>query len=162
MIGNMKKGFTLLYAVLISSIALSIGLGAFSLVYGELVLAGNARDAMIAIYAADAGIECATYWDYNFMEVKVFDNDGTPDPIYCFGDTTGRMVGGGSLPEHTSEFNYTLPNGVMIAVSVFKDQNFDGDPTDDFTRVLSRGSNTALSNPRVSERVLRDIHQNPY
>ena len=157
-----NTGFTLLYAVLISSIALTIGLGAFGLTYGELVLAGNARDAMIAIYAADAGIECATYWDYNFMEAKVFDNDGTPAPIYCFGDSAGKMVGGGSTPEHTSEFDYVLPSGAAVAVEVFKDQSFDGDATDDFTRVISKGSNTALSSPRVSERVLRDIHRNPY
>ena len=158
----MEKGFVLLYAVLISSIALTIGLGAFALVYGELVLAGNARDAMIAIYAADAGIECATYWDYNFVAAKVFDNDGPPAPIFCFGDTAGKMVGGGDTPEHTSNFNYILGSGASVAVEVFKDQSFDGDATDDFTRVISKGSNTALSLTRVSERVLRDIHRNPY
>lgn len=158
----MEKGFTLLYAVLISSIALTIGLGAFSLVYGELVLAGSARDAMIALYAADAGIECAAYWDYNFMQAAVFDNDGTPDRIYCFGDTSGKLVGGGSTPEYTSAFSYTLTNGASVAVSVFKDQSFDGDATDDFTRTLSKGRNTAALGPRTAERVLRDTHLNPY
>jgi len=160
----MKKnaGFTLLYATLIGSIALTIGLGAFSLVYGELVLAGNARDALTAIYAAEAGIECAAYWDYNYVPTAVFDNDGTPDPIYCFGDTTGKMVGGGSTPEYTSEFSYVLPTGASVSAEVFKDQSFDGDATDDTTRILSKGRNTAVAGPRTAERVLRDIHRNPY
>ncbi|MEK9166539.1 MAG: hypothetical protein AAB846_02280, partial [Patescibacteria group bacterium] len=120
----MQKGFTLLYAVMVSSIALTIGLSAFSLVYGGLALSGNARDSITALYAADAGVECGIYWDYNYDPANpseaAFNNDGTQNTIFCFGDAVGKLVGGGSPPEadFSSQFTYSLPNGAEMTVTV--------------------------------------------
>lgn len=58
-----KKGVTLLLAVLVSSIALSIGTGIFSLLFSEIEISGSSKDSVIAFYAADSGLECALYWE---------------------------------------------------------------------------------------------------
>jgi hypothetical protein len=60
-----KQGFTLLYSVLISSLLLSLGLAVFNIIIKELVISSTIRDSQIAFSAADAGAECALYWDLN-------------------------------------------------------------------------------------------------
>lgn len=163
------KGFTLLYAILISSIVLTIGLGAFSLALGQIILAGNARDSAAAIYASDAGIECARYWDYNFdpfdASTRAFDNDGTLNFIFCFGDTTGKPVGGSSALESTSEFTYQLSNGAEVRVEVHRDELVNGSTLpylDKKTVIYAYGRNNTVANPRTLERVFQWIHGIPY
>lgn len=58
-----KKGVTLLLAVLVSSIALSVGIGIFSLLFSEIAISGSAKDSITAFYAADSGLDCALYWE---------------------------------------------------------------------------------------------------
>jgi hypothetical protein len=62
---NMKynKGYTLLFAVLISSVVLGIGVSILSISKKELIISTSARDSSAAFYAADSGIECAIYAD---------------------------------------------------------------------------------------------------
>lgn len=57
------KGFTLFFAILVSSLALSIGLAIYDLTVRELDLSLTATQSQYAIYAADTGAECALYWD---------------------------------------------------------------------------------------------------
>jgi|GEM_PF-394079 len=58
-----KRGFTIFFAVLVGSLALAIGLSIYELLIRELELAQVATQSQFAIYAADAGAECALYWD---------------------------------------------------------------------------------------------------
>ncbi len=60
---NNKKGFTILYAMLVSSLLLSIGLGIYGILIKDLILSSAASNSQIAIFAADSGLECALYWD---------------------------------------------------------------------------------------------------
>ncbi len=53
----------MLFAVLTSSVLLSIGLSIFNLTVKEIALSGSGRDSQAAFYAADGGVECALYWD---------------------------------------------------------------------------------------------------
>lgn len=62
MINN--KGFTLLLASLIASLLLSVGLSMFTIAQKEIILSSLGRDSQYAFYAADAGAECALYWDF--------------------------------------------------------------------------------------------------
>ena len=57
------KGVTLLFALLVINVALSVSLGVSNLVLGELQLSAAGRDSQIAFYAADAAVECALYWE---------------------------------------------------------------------------------------------------
>ncbi len=58
-----QKGFTILFAVLVSSIILALGLGIVAITMKEVRLSGTGRDSQLAFYAADSGAECAFYWD---------------------------------------------------------------------------------------------------
>jgi hypothetical protein len=58
-----NRGYTLLLAVLISSIILAMSLGIFSIAYNEIVLATFARDSTRANAAASRALECAVFFD---------------------------------------------------------------------------------------------------
>lgn len=64
LIGPKKEGFAMLFAVLVSSVLLSVGVSIFNLTLKELVLSSSGRESQFAFYAADTGIECAIYWDF--------------------------------------------------------------------------------------------------
>lgn len=58
-----ERGFAMLFAVLTSSVLLSVGLSIFNLTIKELALSSSGRESQAAFYAADSGIECGLYWD---------------------------------------------------------------------------------------------------
>jgi hypothetical protein len=58
-----KRGFVLAFSLLISSIVLALAFGIFNILLKQIVLTSSAKDSQIAFYAADAGAECALYWD---------------------------------------------------------------------------------------------------
>lgn len=57
------RGFTIFFAMLVTSLALAIGLSIYDLTSRELDLSATANQSQYAIYAADTGAECALYWD---------------------------------------------------------------------------------------------------
>ena len=58
-----QRGITLLLVVILLSAILSIGVGIFNVVVGELKISGEAADSFRALYAADQGIERTLYLD---------------------------------------------------------------------------------------------------
>jgi type II secretory pathway pseudopilin PulG len=58
-----NNGFTLLFAVLVSTLILAVGASIISIALKQLTLSGSARDSHFAFYAANSGVECAFYWD---------------------------------------------------------------------------------------------------
>jgi hypothetical protein len=58
-----KKGFALLFSVLVSSLLLTIGLSVFSISLKELFISTVARQSIHAFYAADSGREHAIFQD---------------------------------------------------------------------------------------------------
>ena len=58
-----KQGFTLLYAVVVTSILLASALSIISIALRELALSTSSRDSQYAFYVANTGLECAMYWD---------------------------------------------------------------------------------------------------
>lgn len=58
-----NRGYTLLFAVLVSSVVLGIGISILNIAKKEFLIATSARDSSAAFYAADAGVECAIYAD---------------------------------------------------------------------------------------------------
>ncbi|MDB5265240.1 MAG: hypothetical protein JWN64_811 [Parcubacteria group bacterium] len=58
-----SRGFTLLIAVVMTSVLLSVALALIDVSYKQVLLASTARLSGIAIYAADSGVECALYYD---------------------------------------------------------------------------------------------------
>ncbi|MDP3962576.1 MAG: hypothetical protein Q8Q03_01800 [bacterium] len=71
-IGRADRGYTLLFAVLVSALVLAIGISILAIAKKEFLLATSARDSSSAFYAADSGIECAAYGEW---VTKAFDLD---------------------------------------------------------------------------------------
>jgi hypothetical protein len=61
-----RQGFTIFFAVLVSSLALAVGVAIYDLLSRELLLSQTATQSQYAIYAADTGAECALYWDSKY------------------------------------------------------------------------------------------------
>ena len=59
-----QKGFVILFAVLISSLVLSVSISIISISIKQIILSGSGRDSQYAFYASNSGAECAQYWDY--------------------------------------------------------------------------------------------------
>lgn len=99
----MNRGFTLIVAILVSSVVLTIGLSVFNLGLKQLVLSSTDRESLYSLAAADAGIECALLWD---GDVSAPFGTSTPKPanISCGGQ--GVSVVAASVA--TSTFLYKL------------------------------------------------------
>lgn len=78
-----SKGMTLLFASLVVSLLLSVGLAIADIALSQILLSAAAKDSAAAFYAADTGIECALYY-----ENKIF----TEDQPSFFPSTTGDAV----------------------------------------------------------------------
>jgi len=166
-IRDTHSGFVLSFAVLISGVLLSIGLGIFTITLKELILSSTGRESQFAFYAADSGGECALYWDIRHagFGVSVFatSSDSTLVPngsnVMCnseditvvatgwdpnVGWTTTDVTGTSA----TTQFDMAFGNGACATVKVIKDNGA--------TRIDSRGYNTCdLSSTRRVERGLR-------
>ena len=79
-----RRGFTVLFAVLIGSLLFSLGLAIAHLTLKEIILSAAGKQSETAFYAADTGIECALYWDLRMGKSQtVFPNSD---------DETGRAT----------------------------------------------------------------------
>ncbi|MEN9921109.1 MAG: hypothetical protein RLZZ517_87 [Candidatus Parcubacteria bacterium] len=74
-----QKGFTLLFAVLVSTLVVSIGATIISIALRQTILSGTTRESQYAFYAANTILECAHYWDTTNKDLNgklVFPVDG--------------------------------------------------------------------------------------
>lgn len=83
-----EEGITLLLVIILLSAIMSVSLGIFNIVMGELRISGEASDSFIAFYAADQGIERALYLDRIARSVCL-----APGPN-CFTETRDTESGG--------------------------------------------------------------------
>jgi len=80
-----ERGFTLLLAVLVASIILSISASIFKIAQKELTLSSIGRDSQFAFYAADTGAECALYWDFRHQLFDPQPPEDAPSEPTCNG-----------------------------------------------------------------------------
>lgn len=121
-----NKGYTLLFAVLVASVVLSIGISILNISKKEFLIATSARDSSMAFYAADSGVECAIHADDN----GVFD--------YGDENRTGEFYSNCSIP-------YSFPTVPSFPITLFP-----GDPTSIATFVfhMKSGSANTSSGPQ--------------
>mgnify|MGYP001559788894 CR=1 FL=1 len=127
---NFRGGFTLLFAVLISTLLLAIGVAIYNITVKQVILSAAGRDSQLAFYAADTGAECAIYWDLKNGATSAF-NPSTPTSIVCNNQSVS-VGGAGNIS--TFSFNFA-PDTYCVTVQVTK-----GDPNYD-TIIESRGYN---------------------
>ncbi len=68
-----KRGFTLLFAILVSVMVLAVGASIINITLKQVILSGSGRESQFAFYAANTGMECALFWDLNGT---ILDNNG--------------------------------------------------------------------------------------
>jgi Tfp pilus assembly protein PilX len=155
-----SAGYTLLFAMLLTTLVLSIGVSILTIARKEVILTGSSRESHRALLAADSGLECAVYWN------RVASNFPGPDE-----DDSGRLaqINCQNLPisiniddsvSAVTEYSWTI-NRVAeqqcTLVKIIKNQVLVGSEFAIETTYESRGYNTACSdtsNKRV-ERALR-------
>lgn len=155
-----QRGFTLLYAVLISSILLAIGIAIFEITVRELRLSSVVRESQYAFYAADSGIECVLYWDMQASSSRVF-YPGASQTITCDSQSIPNVGGSAFGTPNTFSAGIPGPNRcVSVTVTKSKVDPVDISPNPAVRTVIdSRGYNVACSelgtNASAVERTLR-------
>jgi hypothetical protein len=165
---NAKKyyaGFTLYYAVLVGSLILVIGASMLNLSLKELTLTGTLKESELAFFAADAGTECALYWDLRGYvsgtdNKKVFpaSNDpssfsynGDVSQVKCNGNTSLGAVFDTTPPVltdwATTTFSYNVNDIYCTVIRVVKHVNVDGTIS---TAIQAKGYNMAGSGTAVN------------
>jgi hypothetical protein len=153
---NNVSGFTLLLASIIASVLLSLGLSMFVIAQKEIILSSLGRDSQYAFYAADAGAECALYWDFKGGFDTVTPTvgakcNGMPigEPIGC-NETTCKLGGNGyvnGVSVNTFEFSQ---NNKCINVEVLK---YDTGRTE----INSKGYSTACNSTSTTRQLERAV-----
>ena len=135
-----KKGAVLLIAILVSSVALAVGFGVYNRTYKELLFASFWKQTQIAFSSADAGLECALYWELH--------KPVAPAVAACFGVDIPTSDW---TPGDEGNFNRSVPGAGCVNIKIA----WNPDPLVLATTTEARGYNTCdVTNPRRVERGL--------
>jgi Tfp pilus assembly protein PilX len=145
-----QKGYTLLFAVLVTSIVLGVSISILSISRKEFILSASARESQFAFYAADSGLECAAYHD---LDSGLLSFDGTSTEqfsITCGEQTTlvtPTYTGDENQPSAAHyEFNLLIGTNLSCAiVTVDKGYTYETVPVGDQTIVTTSATTTILS-----------------
>lgn len=141
-----QHGAVLLIAILVASVALAVGMGVYNRTYKELMFASFWKQTQVAFASADAGLECAMYWEMNPVGAG---------SASCFSSTIALWN-----PNIAGSFEKDTSGGGCVRVEITV--NNSGLPlSPPATTTYARGYNvscTVLSagtNPRIVERGLK-------
>lgn len=121
-----NKGFTLLIAIVITSMLLIVSFVVINIAYKQLIIANANKASQYAFYAADGGTECAIYWDLIGITSK-FDPATSGLQITCSGQTISTNsqagpinleTGAGAVPT-IPPMNSRIGGGGANATSTF-------------------------------------------
>jgi hypothetical protein len=171
------RGFTLFFALLVASLALSIGLAIYDITVRELDLSATVTQSQYAIYAADTGVECALYWDAKcvasscsqgsaFATSSAYTGAANNSGLNCVGmDITNPAA----LPAANWTVTTALPAGTPIATTTFTINFTNTTPSEPYcatvvvakngtpaqTTITSHGYNTCTSGGLQVERIIQ-------
>lgn len=136
-----KKGFALLFVVVLSSIILSVALGIADVSFKEVLFSTSTKASNEAFYAADTGVECALYWDLH-SGISAFGKNPNIPPYYITQCTNTIIDIYSTSPSPYGTWTFYLPglgrSGKSCAkVVVTKTQGVP--PASDITNILSSG-----------------------
>ena len=143
-IEKLKSGFTLLVAIVVTSMLLLVSFVVVNVALKQLVLANSSQESQYAFYNSDSGMECAIYWDLKNSSGPSAFSTTTPSTISC---NNNSLLVGGPANDPSSVFSLNLEKGRSI-VTVTKASN-------GLTTIDSRGYNTCDNS--VSRRFERGI-----
>ncbi|MEO8638161.1 MAG: hypothetical protein ABI430_04665 [Candidatus Taylorbacteria bacterium] len=164
--GKSTAGFTILYAVLVSVLLLSIGVSIYSISLKQYLLSSSAIDSQISMNAANAGLECALYWD---NKQRAFKTDIDPDfgdanngfsPIICNNISISPIIPSSGTVT-TFQTGPDTSNAPCAKVTVTKSYIPDCLGVNRIkTEIISDGYNYCSSHPQKVERSLRAEYPN--
>lgn len=128
-----KKGFALLFSILVSSLLLSIGLSIFNIALKELAISTATSRSIHSFYAADSGREAVMYEDIIRGTINI-DRDNNICFKQEFSDSSDCLI------EVTKKSNLGEDGGPNYEVTLKKD--WDGNKTKIITTLTSRGYDT--------------------
>jgi Tfp pilus assembly protein PilE len=102
-----QRGFTLLMAVLISSVLLALGYQIYNLAVKEVTLSSAGRESQFAFFAADSGIECALFAD---SKQDAFATTSVLTEVNC-GIATSSLARVTTGTDYITTFAFTLGGG---------------------------------------------------
>lgn len=146
------RGFTLLIAIIITAVILSVALALLDISYKQVILASSARQSVYAFYAADSALECALYWDSR----GTFDYASEPTsggPFRCENANINFSAPAVSVGEsRTTTFTIPCPSGAgdpIAEVTIYKSSTGS-------TNIYANGYNSCnAADPRRVQRGLK-------
>lgn len=175
MTGN--KGFTLFYALLVSSLALAIGASIFDITVREIQLSNAATQSQYAVYVADSGAECALYWDSKYVNAATNNNGGSGSAFatsstdsLSTATSASLLCNGADVTITTAPAFWSVTSNAIAATTTFtvngtliasKNQTpcaivyvaKVGNPS--ITTITAHGYNTCVAGPLQLERVFQ-------
>jgi hypothetical protein len=155
-IKKFERGFTLLLAVLVSSVLIALGSAIYDIVSKEIVLSSAGRESQFSFYAADTGIECALYHD---LKSDLFATSSVETEASCGGgaavDLTRNLLNE-DTPEETLVTSFTFPIGGSAESLPCSTVTVTRRHMPTRTTIESLGYNTCVaSSPQRLERAIR-------
>jgi Tfp pilus assembly protein PilX len=147
------RGFTLLVAVVLCSVLVSVALALFDISYKQVLLAAAATQSQYAFYNADSALECGLYWD---QKQNAFDYSA-PLPaasLTCNNQGVTSYVTSQSGGVRTTSFTTTCASGTGSSASITVTKS-----STNSTSVYANGYNSCDStDSRRIERSLKAIY----
>jgi hypothetical protein len=155
-----KKGYAILFTVILVSIISLIGIGLSNVTYKQLMLSSGAKDSQVSFYTSDMATECALYAD---LILKIDETDEGSFPINNFSCGLDRSGGSFSftisrLSQGGDDLLYKIepldPNSSDPCFRIEIDKKQSGDKRN--TVVRASGYNICNKNhPRTVERTIQ-------
>ncbi len=159
-----KEGFVILYAVIITTVVLVVGVSLMNIITKQLFLSSISRSSKVAYYAALSGRNCAEFWrtatDSNGQR-KYFINGDYVSDIKCLGQDD--LFYGPTFDTNTGittfSFNIDNSNGQKSCAIVNVTYDKNKCPSNQ-TLVFSEGYNVSCSDvPKNPPRLVRSIYR---
>ncbi|OGF69488.1 hypothetical protein A3H65_01335 [Candidatus Giovannonibacteria bacterium RIFCSPLOWO2_02_FULL_45_14] len=169
-----SKGIALLLSIILVSIVLAVSVGVSNIVSTEISLSNTGRQSQVAFYAADAGVDCAIYWDtlnngdpgsafattnpdtFNNLpnacagdSIQVGGKNSCVNSAYPqYGDGSSSSPCGGAEDKRggKSVFTLSFENGSCAIVTVLRRQDSLANPTSIETFIHSDGHSSGDAN----------------
>lgn len=163
------KGFAMLFAVLLASFLVTLGVSIFSISLKEIQIATSIRDSQIAYYAADSARECVLYWDVKegvFPVVNIneemIDNGKGSVSVTCNGHTVDLLFNKKNDDTYLSEtkdpfFEFDINSSSTPVAKVQIEKVWNSISEKIITTITSFGYNTSIKGRRV-ERGIKTIN----
>ncbi len=150
-----QRGFTLLIAIVLSSVMLSLALALMDVTYKQVLLASTAKQSQFAFYSADSALECILYYDQRYDAFGT--NPNGISSVSCNGRTI-NFTSTGSSPK-TTTFVIPCAPPAVVSTEYARVEIYKGYPTGQPSRLYATGySSCDASDGRRIERGVRVLY----